>query len=398
MTHRPASRQRFSRGALFALTLLAIEFLDEFVFGAREAAWPLIRDDLALSYAQVGILLGVPSVVANLVEPLLAVLGDIWKRRVIVLAGGVFFVAALLLTSVSDSYGFLLASFVLLYPASGAFVSLSQATLMDLDPARHEQNMASWTFAGSLGVVAGPLALAAASALLIGWRGIFAAFAGLSALLLLLVWRMPFVQGRRAGQDGPRLSLAAFIGGLGDVLAAIRRRDVLRWLVLLEFSDLMLDVLLGFLALYMVDVGGATVAQASIAVAIWSGAGLVGDFLLIPLLERAPGLAYLRVSIVLKLLLYPAFLLLPGLGAKYLLLALLGLFNVGWYAILQAQLYSALPGQSGTALAAKNVTGLIGGLIPLGVGLVAGWAGLGAAMWLLLLGPVALLVGLPRKT
>jgi hypothetical protein len=30
-------------------TLLAIELLDELVFGAREAAWPLIRDELSLS-------------------------------------------------------------------------------------------------------------------------------------------------------------------------------------------------------------------------------------------------------------------------------------------------------------------------------------------------------------
>ncbi len=40
--------------------LLLIEFLDELVFGAGEAAWPLIRDDLALSYDQIGLLLGIP--------------------------------------------------------------------------------------------------------------------------------------------------------------------------------------------------------------------------------------------------------------------------------------------------------------------------------------------------
>ena len=42
------------RPAVLLLTLLAIEFLDEFVYGAREAAWPLIRDDLGLSYVQIG--------------------------------------------------------------------------------------------------------------------------------------------------------------------------------------------------------------------------------------------------------------------------------------------------------------------------------------------------------
>jgi hypothetical protein len=127
--------------------LLAIEFLDEFVFGTREAAWPLIRADLGLSYAQIGMLLGLPNVIGNLVEPALGILGDVWRRRALILGGGVAFALALLLTALSQSFPALLLSFILFYPASGAFVSLSQATLMDADPARHEQNMARWTFA-----------------------------------------------------------------------------------------------------------------------------------------------------------------------------------------------------------------------------------------------------------
>jgi FSR family fosmidomycin resistance protein-like MFS transporter len=354
----------------------------------------------------VGLLLGVPNVVGNLMEPFLAILGDVWRRRVIVLGGGVVFAVALLLTAFSGSFALLLASFILFYPASGAFVSLSQATLMDLAPSRHEQNMARWTFAGSLGVVAGPLALGGAAVLRWGWRGLFAAFAGLTVILLALAWRFPC--GARpsdrasAGSDAePRPAdsqdpLSALGRGLLAALRALRRGDVLRWLVLLEFSDLLLDVLLGFLALYMVDVTGATAVEAGAAVAVWTGVGLLGDFLLIPLLERVKGLNYLRISVVAELLLYPAFLLASPLWAKFALLGLLGLFNSGWYAILQAGLYSAMPGQSGTALAVKNVSGLVGGLIPLALGLIAERLGLPAAMWLLLLGPIVLLLGIPR--
>jgi len=83
-----------------------------------------------------------------------------------------------------------------------------------------------------------------------------------------------------------------------------------------------------------------------------------------------------------------------GFVLKLVLLGLLGFFNSGWYAILQAQLYAALPGQSGVALAAKNLSGLVAGLIPLFLGLAAQNWGLGTAIWLLLAGPVALLVGL----
>jgi len=151
----------------------------------------------------------------------------------------------------------------------------------------------------------------------------------------------------------------------------------------------MLDVLLGFLALYLVDVGGATPAQAGLAVAVWTGVGLLGDFALIPLLERVRGLRYLRWSALIELLLFPAMLLTPDFTLKLVLL-----FNSGWYAILQAQLYEALPGQSGVALVAKNLSGLVAGLIPLVLGLAAQHWGLGTAIWLLLAGPIALLIGL----
>jgi len=59
-------------------------------------------------------------------------------------------------------------------------------------------------------------------------------------------------------------------------------------------------------------------------------------------------------------------------------------------------LYSAMPGQSGMVMTVGNVFGLVGGLIPLGLGLVAERFDLMAAMWLLLLGAVALLVGVPK--
>jgi FSR family fosmidomycin resistance protein-like MFS transporter len=54
-------------------------------------------------------------------------------------------------------------------------------------------------------------------------------------------------------------------------------------------------------------------------------------------------------------------------------------------------------GQSGVAQALDNVSGLIGKLIPFSIGLVAQRFGLGSAMWLLLAGPIVLLLGLPRR-
>ncbi len=140
------------------LLFLFIEFLDELVFGVTDAAWPLIRTDLNLNYIQIGLALSVPGIIGNLIEPFLGVLGDIWKRRVLILGGGIFFGLACFLTAVSHNFVFLLISFILFNPASGAFVTLSQATLMDRDPTRHEQNMARLDLGGVGRRCSGPIA------------------------------------------------------------------------------------------------------------------------------------------------------------------------------------------------------------------------------------------------
>lgn len=380
------------RAAVFMFLLLAIEFLDELVFGAEEAAWPLIRDDLHLTYWQIGLLLGLPNFIANFIEPIIGILGDVGKRRALIVGGGLFFTLALLLMGLAASFPVLLLAFVLFAPSSGAFVNLAQASLMDSDPARHEHLMARWTLAGSLGVVMGPLALGGAAFIGLGWRGLFLAFTVLSLALTALAWRYKFSNGYMANEE-----TLGFRDGLRKAALALRRGAVWRWLILLMFSDFMLDVLLGYLALYMVDVVGVTPALAGVAVAVWSIVGLVGDALLIPLLEKVRGLTYLRFSAALMLGLYVAFLLLPNFWVKLTVLAFMGLFNSGWYAILQGQLYSTLPGQSGTVMAVGSVFGLAEALVPTLLGVIAERMGLGSAMWILLLGPVALLVGLPRR-
>jgi MFS transporter, FSR family, fosmidomycin resistance protein len=376
---------------LFTFTLLTIEFLDELVFGTRESAWPLIRDEFHLSYSQIGLLLSIPLLVASVIEPLIGILADVWRRRFFILGGGITFTISLALIAYSYNFPLLMAAFILIAPSSGAFVSLSQAALMDSDPDRREQNMARWTLAGSLGIVIGSLSVGTAAATGVSWRVLFAVMFFLSLLLVIFACRLPFPISSTTDHS----TLAGFRVGLRNTLHALKRREVLRWLLLLVFSDFMLDVLHGFIALYFVDVVGTTEAKAAMAVLVWTGVGLIGDILMLPLLERVQGLRYLRFSAFVVLFLLPLFLLLPGIVMKLLVLGLLGMFNAGWYSILKANLYSSMPGQSGTVITLVSLFSLVDGLCPLLLGIVAEHFGLATMMWLLLLGPIALLIGIP---
>jgi FSR family fosmidomycin resistance protein-like MFS transporter len=280
-----------------------------------------------------------------------------------------------------------LIAFAILSPASGAFVSLAQATMMDGAPAGRDRAMAMWVLAGSVGVVVGPLLLAAALHLGFGWRSMMVGLAALTVPVWLLALRIPFPAG-----NGDRLRHVA-----REALRSLRRGAVWRWLILLEVTDLLGDVFLGFVALYFVDVAGATPVTAAVAVTVVAISGLVGDAVLVPLLRCVDGLRVLRWSAAVMLVAYPAFLLTPGLPAKFTILSTLGALRAGWYAIPQARLFDEFHGSSGTAVAISDLGGLAARVVPIGIGLLAQRAGLGTAMWVLLAAPVALLVGLPRR-
>lgn len=322
-----------------------------------------------------------PGLVALVVEPAIGILGDRGLRRRLVLWGGVAFSASLVAFALAPEFAVLLAASAALYPASGAFVSLSQATLMDADPANRERNMARWTLAGAAGVASGPLLVATGAS----WRAIFLVYAAVAVVLVLLARGVPF---DGAADEG---------AGLRSALRELRTPGVVRWLLLLELQDLGGDILYGYLALYFVDAVGVDARTAALAVAVWTGADLVGNVIVLRLLPRVGGLRWLRATALGVAVLFPLFQLADGLAPKLVLIAVLGALHSGWYPISQARLYEALPGRSGTAMALSTTTGALGAVLPLALGVLATRVGIHDAFWLVLVAPLAMLLWVPRR-
>jgi FSR family fosmidomycin resistance protein-like MFS transporter len=310
------------------------------------------------------------------------------------LGGGLAIILSLLAIAGSKSFPLVLLGMLIGFPASGAFVSLSQATLMDLNPGREPQMMARWTVAGSVANLIGPVILAGGFALGFGWRWAYFSMAMMCLVLVGMTWKrnIPLHHKVESSQppDYPGKNL------LHGFWEALRNPRLMRWMVLLQFSDLLLDVLTGYLALYFTDVVGFTVAQASLMVSVVMLAGLSSNIVLIPMLERFPGRNLVRISAGVTGMLYAAWLLAPWLWAKIGLIILIKLVTLGWYEVLQGEAFATIPGRSGTVMAINSVIGLLGGGISFFVGWIAAQAGLPAAMWILLIGPVILLVFVPR--
>ncbi|OGN93520.1 MAG: hypothetical protein A2Z71_02450 [Chloroflexi bacterium RBG_13_50_21] len=373
---------------------MLIEFFDELNYGIGNAALPALRTDLGLSYVQVGLLLGLPGMLNTLIEPVLMLLGDTRFRKPIMLGGGLAIILSLVAIAGTRSFPLVLMGMVIGFPASGAFVSLSQATLMDLNPGREPQMMARWTAVGSVANLIGPLILAGGFALGFGWRWAYFGMAVMCLMLVGMTWirKIPL----RLREEDSQATAPVGKNLLRGLWEAVRSPQLMRWMILLQFSDLLLDVLTGYLALYFTDVIGFTVAQASLMVSVLMGAGLVSNIALIPLLERYPGRKLVRLSAGLTGILYAAWLLAPWLWAKIGLIILIKLVTLGWYEVLQGEAFASVPGRSGTVMAINSVIGLLGGGIAFFVGWVAARAGLPAAMWILLIGPIILVLFVPR--
>jgi FSR family fosmidomycin resistance protein-like MFS transporter len=267
---------------------------------------------------------------------------------------------------------------------------------MDLNPGREPHMMARWTVAGSLANLIAPLILAGGFALAFGWRWMYAALAVWGLGLTLLTALRPFPVPAQSPSDASGEGRAMLRGLLRNLWEVVRSGRLLRWLALLEVSDLLLDIFSSYVALYFADVMGLNAVQTGLALSLLMLASLVADLAAIPLLERFSGRAIVRFTAAWAIGIYIAFLLAPWTLVKIGLALLVRLATLGWYPVLEGEAYAAANGRSGTMKAVQSLGGLAAGAIAGAIGWVAGLAGLQTAMGLLLLGPLGLALFVPR--
>jgi MFS transporter, FSR family, fosmidomycin resistance protein len=383
------SQSKILRGTLlFVAVLYGVELLDEFIGGLFGAVLPTIKTELALTYTQVGLLFTLPGLISVLGEPLIGLLGDTRHRRALVVGGIIATTIGLALIAGAQQYLPLLLAECIMYVASGAYVNLSQATLIDRDARRAENTMARWVLMGAIGVTISPLLITVVLAVEGSWRMVYLGTAIVAGVFAGLLFKQRF-DGHTGAEDG-----AGSLKYLGrNLLTALRSRTLIKWVILTELADFMLDKLLEVTGLYFHDVAGVSLPAASAAVTVSTIAGLIGSFALVPLLEKINGVRVLRVSAFIVLFAYAVLLLIPIVWLKYVLIAVISLSTAGWYVVLRAKCYEVLPGQSGVVVAVTALANISSLFVPLLLGGIADAFGLQAAMWLLIIGPIALIWG-----
>ena len=405
----------------FALVLLSVEFLDELAAGVPGSGASGIQAAFGSSHTAMGALVTAFGLLAIAIEPPLFFLADRFSKRYFV-CGGLFVLGvASLSAAAAPSYAWLFVSLLLYGPSSGLGVSLSQATVIDLKPGEEERWLTRWTLAGELGDLMTPALVATMLALGSGWRGAFA-FCGVvacSQAVVLFSQRSVWLGiDSRPAREGAGESATAGasqtvefgdgeIGGEIDeevggghlpwresMRLALTNRALLVWSLALVACSLLDEILVVFAMLRMTLDLKLSQNEALFVIACFGVGGIVALLFSERVLRRISSLRLLAVVCFVSLGAHVAFVFATELPQLVVSASISGAAIGLQYPLAKAQLYRALPGRTGTALAVSGLFGPVELVLPVALGLLADHFGLMAALLLLGLQPVCLLAAL----
>jgi MFS family permease len=345
-----------------AVLMLFARAVDELCSGLLVVLMPTIRARLGLSVAQVGWCFQALTSVAAVVEPVAGVAIDHVRRRPLLVVGAGGWGLSLLLAAGAPSFGLLLAAFALVGLASGPLAHTADVLLVETHPQDIERIASRSTWLDTGGALSAPAAVAVATVAGVDGRALLV-LAGLGTLgYAALLAGASFPPPSRPRGDGP--VVAEVVAGLREVASDPSAR---RWLVcLLLFS--LLDPVELFEPVWLASSVGASQTMVAVHATLGLASALLATVLLDRWLEHHEAGPVLLASCVATFVLLPAWLLVPGIGAKLVLVVLRDAASAPLWPILRSRALAALPGRGGTASA---VTALAG-LLPLPA--LVGWA------------------------
>ncbi len=357
-------------------------FTDELLSGLPEVLMPTLQRTLGLRYAQVGLLALVLNSVCALVEPANGLLIDLWRRRWLLAWGAALIGLAVIVIGAATSFFMLAAGFALYGLGGGPLAHTADAVLVEAHPSAPARIFARATSLDTVGALLAPLLVAAAFWGGLDWRWLLIG-AGLAALgyaALLASTRFPAPAGRAHGEaKGWRAARA-------NLRLVLSSRRAVAWLAFLLLHDLF-DAPLVLRAIWLTEEVGLGQAQVGLYRALEMAVALVALLWLERRLLRTTPRRVLLVAVSALLVLYPSWVLVPGVWPRVALALPLNFCSALIWPLATAQSLASVSGRPGTVTAVRSLFGLAP--LSLGVSLLAEATSLTTAM---LLVPVAALV------
>ncbi len=367
---------------------ITARFVDELLSGLPVVLMPSLRARRRLTLTEVGLAYQLLDVTAAVAEPINGVLIDLAPRRWLLVWGAVACGVATVLLGVAPSVVLVAAGFALYGLGSGPLAHTGDVVLIESHPGAVDRILTRSTVVDTVGALLAPAAVAVA------------AWGGLDWMWLLI------------GAGGGALAYAAIAAGTAfpgpprdseglGALAVLRRnlghitggREARLWIGLLLLEGVV-DVPVLFQPVWLREEVGMSQAMVGAHVLVELVASLAGLLLLDRLLVRHDGGTVLRGALLLTALLYPSWLLVPGVTTRFVLAVPLTVAKAPIWPILRGRALASVPGGSGSVAAVTALLGLVP--LSLGFGWLAARVGLTGALLAGHLVPIGLMLALLR--
>jgi len=255
--------------------LLAVSFchfLNDLMQSLLPAIYPMLKDNFALDFGQIGLVTFTFQITGSLLQPLVGLYTDRHPKPYSLAVGMGFTLSGLAVISMAGSYGLLLLGAGLLGTGSSIFHPESSRIARMASGGRHGLAQSLFQVGGNFGTSAGPL-VAAFFILPHGQGGV--AWFTLAALLgIIILWQVGTWYGaRRAMLAKPKARASS--GGV-----ALSRRQVgfaIAILIALMFSKFIYtSSFTSYYTFYLIDRFGLSIEDAQVYLFVFLGAVAVG--------------------------------------------------------------------------------------------------------------------------
>lgn len=265
-------------------------------------------------------------------------------------------------------------AYVLFGLAGGALTHTGDVVVVESYPAAPDRAYARATLLDTVGALLSPLLVTLSLWQGWSWRWLLVTGGGLGTIyaVALLSNGLPSPPGLQQ-EDGERV-WTALRQNVGVVL---RDRRAMRWLLLLFIFDVM-EMTNLLKTIWLAQTVGMSQAQIGLYVMAEHAVGIVSLLVLDSWRRGSSTRHVLRVVTLCSAILYPLWLLTPGIWPRVILMVPLTFFFAMFWPVLKANTLASAPGRAGAVSAVRSLFGLIP--LPLLFGLLADGVGLTMAM------------------
>jgi fucose permease len=370
------------------LLLFGAALLIQMISAFPTIGLPLLRDQVSMSYSEVGLLFSVAAVSSMILEPVVNILSDLThSKKYWVIGAMIVLSGAFLMAGLARSYAVLLLSFAMLYPAQDIADSAIQTALIDDEPGKSTRTLIRLAYFGNMGDFLAPVTVAVIAFFALGWSTLclLAAVIWLGVVRLMLFQPFPVVT--RAEEKDERSRV------LAGLRIAARNPALFCWVVMAIFPIMLDEVFRSFAGLYLKDTLQMETDEVEVLLAIETGSGFAGLLITEVLLSRgAPVRWMLFWSAAVAFVSMVGLLLTRQWEVAVVMLCLAGASSIAWFPLARAEVYHRLPGYSGTGRALLSLGAPVNAILPSAVGFIAGAYGIEAGLGFLTLAPLGILV------